>query len=300
MKSYTNDFAGDDYEQFIQSAIDFGLEITFRKGPNTGYPEFTVSGEENDINDWRAVTGFDDGLPLDESVIQESGVARYSVGGKSSSGGNTALGVVGHGDFRDFGASNLDFFGEHLIDEIKNNLAEIKCRIGSREKLAINLDRTEITMDKDPEPGKTVKQRKIRAHVYFNSKFANILEDRALLKQRVLTAFQNGKADFNDKFGKDFLIPNELKNISKSFKYSTDGESMYFVFKATEEAYKGEKSKAIIVHKHAKESKSISEAVLEESHIQGTCPICGDPIWSDEGVSLNVNGDWCHSYCLEE
>lgn len=38
--------------------------------------------------------------------------------------------------------------------------------------------------------------------------------------------------------------------------------------------------------------------IIKESHIQGICPVCGENIWSDEGVFLNKDGKWCHDHCL--
>jgi hypothetical protein len=64
---------------------------------------------------------YDDDINEDELLL-ESGVSRHTYAGKSSSGGNTALGIIGHGMYRDIGASNLDFFGSHIIEEIKANL----------------------------------------------------------------------------------------------------------------------------------------------------------------------------------
>ena len=234
-----------------------------------------------------------DGINDDELLVEASGSARYNYAGKSSSGGNTAIGVVGHRDLRDFGASNLDFFGEHFLDEIKANLESMTYTTTSgKTKLAINMNLTDISIDKDPAPGETVKERRIRGYIYFNTNFDNIKEDRQVLKQKVLQAFQNGKADFNDKYKKDYLVVKDLIHNPKSFKYSNDNKSMYFVFTAFEEHFKGDKAE-IIIHKRAK-----------ESHALYKCPICHEDVWTDEGrVPVMINGkkEEVHEYhCTDE
>ena len=160
------------------------------------------------------------------------------------------------------GASNLDFFGEYLLDEIKSNLESLTCNVGGRQRMAIDMARTEISIDKDPAPNESVKERRIRGWVYFNSNFDVIMEDRQVLKQKTIQAFKAGMADFNDKYKMDYLVCKDMVLLSKSFKYGNDNKSMYFVFKAEEEKFHNERPQAVIVHKHSK-----------ESHEQGTCPM---------------------------
>lgn len=44
---YSNDFAADEEDptlSFIEKAIEYGLQITFRKGYGNPYPEFEITG----------------------------------------------------------------------------------------------------------------------------------------------------------------------------------------------------------------------------------------------------------------
>ena len=200
---------------------------------------------------------YDDNINEDEPLF-ESGLSRHIYTGKVSKGGNTALELVRTPI--DVGASNLDYFGNHLIDEIKANLKEITCRVGGKIKLAIDEKRIELSMDKDPAPGESVKERRIRGWVYFKSNFDVIMEDRQILKQKVIQAFKGGMADFNDKYKSDYLVCKDMILISDSFKYGNDNKSMYFVFKVEEEKYHNEKPRAVIV-----ESLDIFDSILKES-----------------------------------
>jgi hypothetical protein len=164
------------------------------------------------------------------------------------------------------GASNLDFFGEYLLDEIKSNLEGLTCNVGGRQRMAIDMARTEISIDKDPAPNESVKERRIRGWVYFNSNFDIIMEDRQVLKQKTIQAFKAGMADFNDKYKMDYLVCKDMVLFSKSFKYGNDNKSMYFVFKVEEEKYHNEKPQAVIVHKHSRESKEMFDSILNESY----------------------------------
>ena len=166
-------------------------------------------------------------------------------------------------EYADTGVSNLDYFGNHLIEEIKANLEEITCKVGGKIKLAIDEKRTELSMDKDPAPGESVKERRIRGWVYFKSSFDVIMEDHQLLKQKVIRAFKGGMADFNDKYKSDYLVCKDMTLISDSFKYGNDNKSMYFVFKVEEEKYHNEKPQAVIVHKHSRECVDIFNKILE-------------------------------------
>lgn len=168
----------------------------------------------------------------------------------------------------DTGVSNLDYFGNHLIEEIKANLEEITCKVGGKIKLAIDEKRTELSMDKDPAPGESVKERRIRGWVYFKSNFNIIMEDRQILKQKVIQAFKGGMADFNDKYKSDYLVCKDMTLISDSFKYGNDNKSMYFVFKVEEEKYHNEKPQAIIIHKHSRECVDIFNKILESYSIE--------------------------------
>lgn len=161
------------------------------------------------------------------------------------------------------GASNLDFFGEYLLDEIRFNLEGLTCHIGSKQKLAIDLARTELRINKDPAPGESIKERRISGWVYFKSNFNVIMEDRQVLKQKVIQAFKGGMADFNDKYKSDYLVCKDMTLISDSFKYGNDNKSMYFVFKVEEEKYHNEKPQAVIVHKHSRECVDIFNKILE-------------------------------------
>lgn len=158
------------------------------------------------------------------------------------------------------GASNLDFFGEYLLDEIRSNLEGLTCNVGGRQRMAIDMARTEISIDKDPAPNDSVKERRIRGWVYFKSNFNVIMEDRQVLKQKVVQAFKAGMADFNDKYKMDYLVCKDMVLLSKSFKYGNDNKSMYFVFKVEEEKYHNEKPRAVIV-----ESLDIFDSILKES-----------------------------------
>lgn len=166
------------------------------------------------------------------------------------------------------GVSNLDYFGNHLIEEIKANLKEITCKVGGKIKLAIDEKRTELSMDKDPALGESVKERRIRGWVYFKSNFNVIMEDRQILKQKVIQAFKGGMADFNDKYKSDYLVCKDMTLISDSFKYGNDNKSMYFVFKVEEEKYHNEKPQAIIIHKHSRECVDIFNKILESYSIE--------------------------------
>ena len=163
----------------------------------------------------------------------------------------------------DTGVSNLDYFGNHLIEEIKANLKEITCKVGGTIKTVIDIDRTELSMDKDPAPGESVKERRIRGWVYFKSNFNVIMEDRQILKQKVIQAFKGGMADFNDKYKSDYLVCKDMTLISDSFKYGNDNKSMYLVLKVEEEKYHNEKPQAVIVHKHSRECVDIFNKILE-------------------------------------
>lgn len=163
-------------------------------------------------------------------------------------------------EYADTGVSNLDYFGNYLIEEIKANLEEVTCKVGGKIKLAIDEKRTELSMDKDPAPGESVKERRIRGWVYFKSNFNVIMEDRQILKQKVIQAFKGGMADFNDKYKSDYLVCKDMTLISDSFKYGNDNKSMYFVFKVEEEKYHNEKPRAVIV-----ESLDIFDSILKES-----------------------------------
>lgn len=161
------------------------------------------------------------------------------------------------------GASNLDFFGEYLLDEIKSNLKSLTCNIGGRQRIAIDMARTEISIDKDPAPNESVKERRIRGWVYFNSNFDIIMENRQILKQKVIRAFKGGMVDFNDKYKSDYLICKDMTLISDSFKYGNDNKSIYLVLKVEEEKYHNEKPQAVIVHKHSRECVDIFNKILE-------------------------------------
>lgn len=164
------------------------------------------------------------------------------------------------------GASNLDFFGEYLLDEIRSNLEGLTCNVGGRQRMAIDMARTEISIDKDPAPNESVKERRIRGWVYFNSNFDVIMEDRQVLKQKTIQAFKAGMADFNDKYKMDYLVCKDMVLLSKSFKYGNDNKSMYLVFRTEEEKYHNEKPQAVIVHKHSRESKEdLFESILHEN-----------------------------------
>ncbi len=206
-----------------------------------------------------------DGINEDE-LLFESGTSRHAFAGKISSGGNTALGIIGHGMYRDIGSSNLDFFGSHIIDEIKANLENITCKVGGKNKVAIDMDRTELSIDKDPVPGESVRERRIRGWVYFKHNFNITQETRQVLKQKVIQAFQGGKADFNDKYKSSHLVIRDFVSIPESFKYGNDAKSMYFVFKATQENFKNEPEKFIIHKQHTKESnlKEIFESIIDD------------------------------------
>lgn len=201
----------------------------------------------------------------EDGLLLESGLSRHAYAGKSSSGGNTAIGVIGHGPYRAIGASNLDFFGIHIIEEIKSNLEDITCKVGGKIKMAIDNDRTELSIDKDPAPGESVKERRIRGWIYFKSNFNVIMEDRQVLKQKVIQAFKGGMADFNDKYKSDYIVCKDMILISDSFKYGNDNKSMYFVFKIEEESFKGEKPKAVIIHKHSRESLDINDMFVQNA-----------------------------------
>ena len=161
------------------------------------------------------------------------------------------------------GASNLDFFGESLLDEIRFNLEGLTYNVGGRQKMAIDLTRTELNIDKDPAPEESVKERRIRGWVYFNSNFNVIMEDRQILKQKVIQAFKAGMVDFNDKYKSDYLVCKDMILISKSFKYGNDNKSMYLVFKVEEEKYHNEKPQAVVIHKHTRECADIFNKILE-------------------------------------
>ena len=165
-------------------------------------------------------------------------------------------------EYADTGASNLDFFGEYLLDEIKSNLESLTCNIGGRQRMAIDMARTEISIDKDPAPNESVKERRIRGWVYFNSNF-DIMENRQILKQKVIRAFKGGMADFNDKYKSDYLVCKDMTLISDSFKYGNDNKSIYLVLKVEEEKYHNEKPQAVIVHKHSRECVDIFNKILE-------------------------------------
>ena len=170
-------------------------------------------------------------------------------------------------EYTDTGVSNLDYFGNYLIDEIKANLKDITTKVGGKIKTAIDIDRTELSMDKDPAPGESVKERRIRGWVYFKSSFDVIMEDHQLLKQKVIRAFKGGMADFNDKYKSDYLVCKDMTLISDSFKYGNDNKSMYFVFKVEEEKYHNEKPQAIL-HKHSRECVDIFNKILESYSIE--------------------------------
>ena len=163
------------------------------------------------------------------------------------------------------GASNLDFFGEYLLDEIRFNLEGLTCNVGGRQKIAIDLVRTELKIDKDPAPDESVKERRIRGWIYFKSNFNVIMEDRQVLKQKVIQAFKGGMADYNDKYKSNYIVCKDMTLISDSFKYGNDNKSMYFVFKIEEESFKGEKPKAVIVHKHSRESLDINDMFVQNA-----------------------------------
>ena len=163
------------------------------------------------------------------------------------------------------GASNLDFFGEYLLDEIRFNLEGLTCNVGGKQRLAIDLNRTELKIDKDPAPGESVKERRISGWVYFNSNFNVIMEDRQVLKQKVVQAFKAGMVDFNDKYKSDYLVCKDMILISKSFKYGNDSKSMYLVFRAEEEKYHNEKPQAVIVHKHSRESLDVNDMFVQNA-----------------------------------
>lgn len=173
--------------------------------------------------------------PLTEAKGEKS--ARWRVWGKDWNEEHT-------------GASNLDFFGEYLLDEIRSNLEGLTCTVGGRQKMAINMERTEISIDKDPAPNESVKERRIRGWVYFNSNFEVIMDNCQILKQKVIQAFKAGMADFNDKYKADYLVCKDMVLLSKNFKYGNDNRSMYFVFKVEQEKYHNEKP-AFIVHKNS-------------------------------------------------
>lgn len=244
-------FSSDDFRLFQDICKDDGLDVD-RKDWSYYWDCF---------NDCRE-NYYDDNINEDEPLF-ESGLSRHIYTGKVSKGGNTALELVRTPI--DVGASNLDYFGNHLIDEIKANLKEITCRVGGKIKLAIDEKRTELSMDKDPAPGESIKERRIRGWVYFKSNFNIIMEDRQLLKQKVIQAFKGGMADFNDKYKSDYLVCKDMTLISDSFKYGNDNKSMYFVFKVEEEKYHNEKPRAVIVHKHSRESSELFESILKES-----------------------------------
>ena len=172
---------------------------------------------------------------MNSEKLFESSLSRHIYTGKISKGGNTALKIVRTPI--EVGASNLDYFGRHLLEEIEANLKEITCKVGGKIKLAVDEKRTELSMDKDPAPGESVKERRIRGWVYFKSNFNVIMEDRQILKQKVIQAFKGGMADFNDKYKSDYLVCKDMTLISDSFKYGNDNKSMYFVFKVEEEKY---------------------------------------------------------------
>lgn len=195
---------------------------------------------------------------MSSEKLFESGLSRHIYTGKISKGGNTALEIVRTPI--DVGASNLDYFGRHLLEEIEANLEDITTKVGGKIKLAIDEKRTELSMDKDPAPGESVKERRIRGWVYFKSNFNVIMEDRQILKQKVIQAFKGGMADFNDKYKSDYLVCKDMTLISDSFKYGNDNKSMYFVFKVEEEKYHNEKPRAVIV-----ESLDIFDSILKES-----------------------------------
>lgn len=207
-------------------------------------------------------------------------------------------------EFGGTGASNIDFFGGYLLDEIRSNLEGLTCTISGKQKTAIDMARTEISIDKDPAPDESVKERKIRGWVYFKSNFNIITEDRQVLKQKVIQAFRGGMADFNDKYKADYLVFKDMVLLSTSFKYGNDNRSMYFVFKVEQEKFHNERPIIGGVYKHTK-----------ESYEQGTCPICGEKMWSDDeivdvlldGKERSVHGYHCtdesleklHDYCDE-
>lgn len=244
-------FSSDDFIYFQNLCKDDGFKVT----------EEDWNYYWNCFDDCR-----EDYYNIDEDgLLLESGLSRHAYAGKSSSGGNTAIGVIGHGPYRAIGASNLDFFGSHIIEEIKSNLEDITCKVGGKIKMAIDNDRTELSIDKDPAPGESVKERRIRGWIYFKSNFNVIMEDRQVLKQKVIQAFKGGMADFNDKYKSNYIVCKDMILISDSFKYGNDNKSMYFVFKIEEESFKGEKPKAVIIHKHSRESLDINDMFVQNA-----------------------------------
>ena len=59
---------------------------------------------------------------MSSEKLFESGLSRHIYTGKISKGGNTALEIVRTPI--DVGASNLDYFGRHLLEEIEANLED--------------------------------------------------------------------------------------------------------------------------------------------------------------------------------
>ena len=191
-------------------------------------------------------------LNIVEQFLRESGFSNYSIKGKSSSGGNTCYGVIGHGDLRNYGASNIDFYHAYLIDCIKDNLKDLTFRKQSGPSPLVDMDLTEISVAKDPTPKQPCKLRDLRVKVYLKRKFDLLPEERAVIKARIMQAIKGGIADWNDKFRNDHLTIKNAEHLYKRFKYGEDEKSMDFHFELTLEDYKGDTEKpkkVFIVHK---------------------------------------------------
>ena len=149
-----------------------------------------------------------------------------------------------------------------MIDEIKANLESLTANVDGKNRNIIDMSLTDITIDKDPESTESVKVRKLRAHVYFKYNLNRFFDEKNIIKQKVLNAFQGGKVDFNDKYKNSHLVIKDMLNISKSFKYGDDGKSMYIVFKIYEEEFHNEKP-TVIVHKRGKDNITVLVAVVQ-------------------------------------
>ena len=88
--------------------------------------------------------------------------------------GTQKISVINHGP--GYGSSEaFDKFGSDLLNKIRNNLEEMKYIVcGSKERPSINKELTKLSISKDPAPGESVKERKVKCEVYFNNSFDNV------------------------------------------------------------------------------------------------------------------------------
>ena len=166
---------------------------------------------------------------------------------KEMKGDNEKISVIGHGP--EYGCSTpLDKFASYVEDEIYNNVDDFFITVGGKKKPgAVHV---EAAIAKNPLKGDDYNTRKMIVTVDLNGNLDNgsVREDGPELIMRLNRAVKGGIADYNDKFGEDYLGIKSCDIVSKSY----GGRQLSIVYKVVGEKFIKERTTPVaVLHKKA-------------------------------------------------